>query len=142
MAKTHGKDAIFKLADSGGVLRDISAHLVSLQGLPGAPDLHDVTGAGAASGRSYIRGLESIAFTARFVWDDAPTTGSWTVVSGLRSSVATASFEFGPAGDDAGDVKISGECWLTRLSSPVDIGNATMLEAAFQVDGGVAVGTF
>ena len=55
---------------------------------------------------------------------------------------ATASFEFGPAGDDAGDVKISGECWLTRLSSPVDIGNATMLEAAFQVDGAVAVETF
>ena len=142
MAKTHGKDAIFKLDDSGGVLRDISAHLVSLQGLPGAPDLHDVTGAGATSGRSYIRGLESVAFTARFVWDDAPTTGSWTVVSGLRSSVATASFEFGPEGDAAGDVKISGECWLTRLFSSVDIGNATMLEAAFQVDGGVAVGTF
>ena len=142
MAKAHGKDAVFKVDDSGGTLRDISAYLVSLDGLPGTPELHDVTGAGGSSGRSFIRGLENVTFTARLVWDDTATTGSWTVASGLRTTSATASFEFGPEGGTGGDVKMSGECWLTSLSSPMDIGNATFVEAEFQVDGAVTIGTF
>ena len=68
--------------------------------------------------------------------------GTATVLNGLRTATATASFEYGPEGSTTGKVKFTGECWLTELSIDASVSDRVPIAASFQVDGVVTVGVY
>ena len=141
MARAHAKSAVFKIDDSGGTLRDISAAVASVRGLPGAASLEEAP-AFDDSGLRFVRGPESIVFTVSGAWDDAATTGAATVLHGIRASTTTVSFEYGPAGDAAGAVRYRGEAWCERFEVESTLPREARFAAAFRVDGAVTIDTF
>ena len=62
ISRAHGKDAYFAVDDSGGTLRNISAHVDSVSGLPSARALSDVTSF-TDTGERFIPGLQGASFT-------------------------------------------------------------------------------
>ena len=141
MTFRHGKDAVFSLDDSGGTLRDVTIHLNQVTGLPGARALSEVT-AFTDGGTKSIPGLANVTFSIAGHFDATATTGIFTVLNGLRTATATASFAYGPEGSTTGRVKMSGECWLTELTVDASVSDRVPIAASFQVDGTVTVGAY
>lgn len=141
MSFTHGKDSVFSLDDSGGTLRAIKVYLNSVTGLPGARQLSEVTAFGDQGVRS-IPSLANVPFSIAGHYDATATTGSWTVLNGLRTATATATFEYGPAGSASGAAKISGECWMTELTVDASVSDRVPIAASFQVDGVPTIGVY
>ncbi len=134
MAFVHGKDAVFSLDDSGGTLRAIKIYLNQVSGLPGARALSEVTAFGDAGTKS-IPSLANVQFSIAGHYEATAVTGVSTVLNGLRTATATASFEYGPAGSASGALKILGECWMTELTYDASVSDRVPVAASFQVDG-------
>lgn len=130
----HGKNAIFKIDDSSGTLRDISAHVHNVSGLPGSRNLGDVTAFGDGGERS-LPGLASGAVTVTGWLDTTATTGSYVVLNGLRTTSATASFEYSPGGSVTGMPKTIGECWLESLNFDAEVTGPVPFTASLKLDG-------
>lgn len=141
MAFTHGKDAAFKIDDSGDTLRTLTSYVDNVSGLPGARDLSGVTAMGD-SGTKSIPGLQNVTFSISGHFDSTATTGPYAVLNSLRTATATASFEYGPEGATAGDTKLYGECWMTEFTTDASVTEKVSFSASFQVDGTVSTGTF
>lgn len=141
MARGHGKNASFKIDDSGGTLRDISAHVKQVSGLPGSRNLSDSTAFGD-SGERAQPGLQSASITVTGWLDTTATTGSYTVLSGLRTATATSSYEYGPMGTTTGLPKESGECWLESLVYDAEVTGTVPFTATLKLDGANTSGTF
>lgn len=130
----HGSGAVFSLDDSAGTLRNIKANLNQVSGLPGARQLSEVTAFGDAGVKS-IPALANNQFSIAGHFDNTATTGSWVVLNGLRSTTATSTFEYNPAGTATGTPKISGECWMTDFTVDTSVTDRVPIAASFQVDG-------
>lgn len=139
MAVTHGKGSVIKLDDDGGTLRDISAAVNNVD-FSEVVELAEDTAYGD-SAKSYIVGLRDATFTIAGLWDDAATTGTYTVIASLIDGY-TGTFEFGPEGGDSGDIKYSGECICTSFQTGAPVGDIVSFTANFQVTGAVSRGTF
>ena len=140
MAYAFGRASRFRIADEGGVKRDLSAYITEVSGLPGGRALNEVTALGD-SGARFIPAAESVAFTLRGLFDDAQS-GPDSVLGGLRYHGAPTAFEYAPAGIAAGKARYSGSCWVAayRLSSRA--GEPVSWEATLQVDGGTTRGAY
>ncbi len=134
MAFVHGKDAVFSLDDSGGTLRAIKIYLNQVSGLPGARALSEVTAFGDAGTKS-IPSLANVQFSIAGHYEATAVTGVSTVLNGLRTATATASFEYGPAGSASGALKVLGECWMTELTYDASVSDRVPVAGSFQVDG-------
>lgn len=141
MAFTHGKDAVFSVDDSGGTLRDLSAFVDTVSGLPGARQLSEVTAFGD-EGVKNIPGLQNVPFTVSGHFDPTATTGPNAVLNSLRTASSTASFEYGPEGSGSGATKFSGEAWLSNYTVDASVSEKVSFSAEFQVDGTVTAGTY
>ena len=141
MSFTHGKDAIFKLDDSGGTLRTLTSYVDQVSGLPGARQFSEVTAMGD-SGTKSIPGLQNVTFSIQGHFDSTATTGPNAVIASLRTATATATFEYGPEGSTTGKVKYTGECWLTEYTVDASVSDKVSFSATFQVDGTVTATTF
>lgn len=139
MAFVHGKNAYFAVDDSGGTLRNLSAYLDNISGLPGARDLSEVTAFGDG-GVKNIPGLENISFSIAGHFDPTTTTGPHAVLNGLRTASATSTFNYAPQGNTSGNVLMSGECWLSSYEVESSVSDKISISAEFQVDGTVTVG--
>lgn len=131
MAFVHGKSAVFKLDDSGGTLRDLSAYLDDL-GFPRDIETAETTTFGVAgSAKTYIVGLSdaTISISGKF---DATADG---YLAGVVGNSATLSFEYGPAGSTGGNVKYTGECIMTSYEVSASVGDVVTASADFQVTG-------
>jgi hypothetical protein len=141
MSFVHGKGAVFSIDDSGGTLRTVYIYLNSVTGLPGARALSEVTAFGDPGTKS-IPGLANVPFSIGGHYDATATTGVSTVLNGLRTTTATTSFEYGPAGGATGALKISGECWMTELTYDATVSDRVPVAASFLVDGIPTLGTY
>jgi hypothetical protein len=141
MTFVHGKDIDFQLDDASGTIRAVKGGLNSIQGLPGARGLTEVTAFGD-QGQRYAPSLENGTFSIAGMFDSAATVGTATVLNGLRSATATASFIYGPEGSASGKVKYTGECWVTQLTVDASNSEKVPISASFQIDGVVTVGTY
>jgi hypothetical protein len=140
--KTIGKSLQFTLDLTGGATpTDISSYVRSVTGLPGEKDLADVT-AGGATGYSYIPGLQKCDFSIEFVFDDTSATSAYNIVKNFMADTTTRSFVFGPAGSTTGYAKISGECWLKKLSLPAKVTDALICTLDCTVDGAITIGVY
>jgi hypothetical protein len=137
----HGKDAVFSIDDSGGVLRDVKADLNGVTGLPGARALSEVTAFGDQGTKS-IPSLANVQFSLAGHYDATATVGISTVLNSLRTATATATFKYGPAGSATGALAIGGECWMTDLTYDSTVSDRVPFAASFQVEGVPALTTF
>lgn len=136
MAFVHGKSAVFKLDDSGGTLRDISAYLDDIS-FPQPVETAETTTFGASS-KTYIVGLKDSTVSLSGKWD---STFDGYVAPALGQS-ATLSFEYGPAGSTGGYVKYSGEAIITSYDVSAPIGDVVTVSVELQVTGAVTRGTW
>lgn len=141
MAFVHGKNAVFKLDDSGGTLRTLTSYVDNVSGLPGGRNLSEVTAFGDSGTRS-IPGLQDVEFSISGSFDSTASTGPNAVLNGLRTATSTATFEYGPEGSNTGNVKFTGECWLTGYEVSASVDDKVSYKAEFKVDGTVTSTTF
>jgi len=136
MAFVHGKSAVFKLDDSGGTLRDLSAYLEDVS-FPRSIETAETSTFGS-SAKSYIVGLSdaTISLSGKF---DATADG---YLAGVVGQSATLSFEYGPAGSTGGLVKYSGECIMTSYEVGATVGDAVTASVELQVTGSITRGTW
>ena len=130
---THGKNAAFKIDDSGGTLRDISNVLTDVA-VSRTADVAEVS-AFSNSSKAYVAGLKDATITISGSFD--------ATVDGYLKGIlgASGSFEFYPIGTTGGNPKASGECIMTSYDRTPDVGGAVTFSAAFQVSGDVTEGT-
>ena len=130
---THGKNAAFKIDDSGGTLRDISDVLTDVS-VSRTADVAEVS-AFSNSSKAYVAGLNDATITISGSFD--------ATVDGYLSGIigAEGSFEFYPIGTTSGNPKSSGEAICTSYDRTPDVGGAVSFTAAFQVSGDVTEGT-
>lgn len=126
---THGKDAVFKAADSGATLRDLSS-VINSASLSRSAETAEVTALGDDS-KAYIPGLKDATVSVEGM-ADVTTSG---YLDGILGSVTT--WEFYPAGVGAGKVKYSGSAILTSLETGAEVGGAVTVSGEFQVTGDV-----
>ncbi len=55
--------SVFKITDTGAVLRDVSSYIVSVEGLPGPRELNEATTLNQA-GRKWHTGLQNVLRTS------------------------------------------------------------------------------
>ncbi len=130
---THGKNAAFKIDDSGGTLRDIIDVLTDVA-VSRTADVAEVS-AFSNSSKAYVAGLKDATITISGSFD--------ATVDGYLKGIlgAEGSFEFYPIGTTGGNPKASGECIMTSYDRTPDVGGAVTFTAAFQVSGDVTEGT-
>lgn len=136
MPFVHGVNTVFKVDDSGGTLRDLSAYVNSVDGLPGDGEISETTTFGVTgSGKTFIRGLNGASFSISGGYDSTATSGPDVVLAGLRAATSSSTFEYGPEGGTTGKTRYTGECFLTsyKISSPV--GDWTTFSADFTMTG-------
>lgn len=132
----HGKSTSFKVDNSGGSLTDISTTLTDVS-FPQSVETAETTSFGS-SAKSYIVGLSdsSLSVSGNF---DATVDAHLAAITG---QAATVSFEYGPEGTTAGQVKYTGEAILTSYEKSGAVGDVVTYSAEFQVTGAVTRGVF
>ena len=130
---THGKNAAFKIDDSGGTLRDITDVLTDVA-VSRTADVAEVS-AFSNSSKAYVAGLKDATITISGSFD-ATVDGYLSGILGVEGS-----FEFYPIGTTGGNPKASGEAICTSYDRTPDVGGAVTFTAAFQVSGDVTEGT-
>ncbi len=138
MAFRHGKNAVFKVDNSGGTLTDISAYIHDVS-LPRSIETAETTTFGVTGGsKTYVTGLNDSTISISGKFDSTVDAH----LAGVLGQDATLSFEYGPAGSTVGYIKFTGECIMTKydLSSPV--GDVVSFSCDFQVTGVVTRATY
>lgn len=135
MAK-HGKNASFKLDDSGGTLTDISRKVTNVQ-MPQNAELLDVT-AFQATAKEYITGFKD----GKISFEGNADAAIATHLLGILGQEATVSFEYGPEGTASGKRKFTGEAVLIKYDETTQVSQANKFSAELQISGAVTVGTF
>ena len=134
MAFTDGQRSRFHIADTGGVMRDLSAYITEVSGLPGGRTLNEVTALGDL-GTRFKPGAEAVQFTLRGLFDDTLDAGADAVLGALRCYTAATAFEYAPGGLAAGSVRYAGDCWVKSYELLSRSGEIVSWRATLQVEG-------
>ena len=134
MAFIDGRGSRFRIADTDGVMRDLSAYITEVRGLPGERTLNDVTALGDTGAR-FKPGAESASFTLRGLFEDTADTGADAVLGALRYHDAPTTFEYAPAGLSAGKARYAGDCWVKSYELLSRAGELVSWEAILRVEG-------
>lgn len=136
MAFKHGKNASFKVDNSGGTLTDISSYLNEIS-LPRSIETGETTSFGN-SAKTYLVGLSDSTLSISGTWDATLDAH----LAGIIGQAASVSFEYGPEGTGAGAIKYTGESYLTSFETSSPVADVVTFSAEFQVTGTVTRGTF
>ncbi len=137
MAFIDGRGSRFRIADTGGMMRDLSANITEVRGLPGKRALNDVTALGD-TGTRFNPGAEAVEFTLRGLFDDTAATGADAILGTLRYHDAPTRFEYGPAGLATGSPRYTGNCWVKSYEILSRAGEPVSWLATLQVEGTTA----
>ena len=140
MAFFDFQGAYFAFND-GSTLRDISAQILAVEGLPGQTDERERTAMADTTGRRFDYGLQNTTFTIEFMGSDGATE-ALTLLTGARDNKAIRAFERGPEGNDTGDIKFSGNALVLAVQETGRVNQDITYRATLRVDGGVTKGTF
>jgi hypothetical protein len=140
MAKFDGSLSDFWIEDTGGTLREISAYLTDVSGLPGPRNLNEITALGD-SGSKFHPGLQNSTPSISGHYDTTATSGPDVVLGALRTHTAALTMEYYPAGKTSGYPSYIAECWVTDYTISSTVGSHVTFSCSLQVDGTVAKGT-
>ena len=96
MTKMSAKSATILVDDSGGTPRDISGDVTSFE-IDDGLEAVDVTGFTNLV-HQYVGGLTSGKITLNTLWNTAATTGSTTVITGIKGSATSKTVLISPEG--------------------------------------------
>lgn len=137
----HGKDSQFLLEDSAGTtLRNISPYCDSVE-FNQENDNHDNTTFGA-EGHTFAGGLTNGTISIGGLFDKTALVGPHTVLQSLVGFETPVGFEYGPEGNTAGQVKLSGECLLETYSTSAPVADLVKFTATLRISGSVTAGVF
>ena len=114
MAFIDGRGSRFRIADTDGTARDLSAYITEVRGLPGDRSLNNVTALGD-SGARFKHGGEAVSFHN-----------------------SATSFAYAPAGFAAGNISYTGNCWVKSYELLSRAGEPVSWQATLQVEGAVS----
>lgn len=137
MAYGHGKDAVFKVQDSGGTTRDLSAYLTGVT-MPRSADTAETSTMGD-SDKEYISGLKDATISLEGKYDPV-ANGPDDVLTGILGG-ASRTWEIHPQGTAVGKPKFSGSAVCTSYEASIDLGDAVGFSAELQVTGAITRGT-
>jgi hypothetical protein len=132
----HGKNASFKVDNSGGTLTDISNTLNSVT-FPREIETLETTSFGSST-RSYVVGFSDATISVEGSFDATVDAH----LAGILGQEASVSFEYGPEGTTTGLVKYTGEALMTSYETSAGVGDIVTFSAEFQVTGAITRGTF
>lgn len=127
----HGKNTVFKLDNAGGTLTDISNVLNNVS-FPRETEILETTSFGS-SFRTYVVGFQNATISIEGSYDASVDAH----LAGVLGQDATLSFEYGPEGATAGNVKYTGEAYLTSYETSGAVGEIVSFSAELQVSGAV-----
>lgn len=138
MAFRHGKNAVFKVDNSGGTLTDISAYCDEVS-LPRSIETAETTTFGVTGGsKTYVTGLNDATISVSGKFDS--TVDAHLV--GILGQEASVSFEYGPEGSTSTRIKFTGEAILTSYEVGSPVGDVVTFSAEFQCTGPITRGTY
>lgn len=141
MALEHGRFSHFAVEDAAGTtLRTLTTFLTDVTFSQEQDEAQSTTK--GQTWETYVQGhtRATITLTGRF--DNTATTGPDAVLAGLVADTGTVGFEWGPEGNTAGDIKYSGECFLTAFEHGSPLADMVGFTATFRVSGVVTRGVF
>jgi len=143
MPFVHGKSTAFSLDNASNALQNISTYLTDV-GFPRTVETGETTTFGVASGaKTYIVGLQDATISLSGNWDvtlDAQVNG--VIAAHMSGTLATASWEYGPAGSTASSVKYTGEAVVTSYEQSNPVGDVVTFSLELQVTGAVTRTTY
>ena len=110
--------------------------------MPKSIDLADVTTL-TKNSKVFVVGLEDNKISISGKWDPTLDGHVAGLVSALRSgTLASATFEYGPAGSASGAVRITGECFVEGYEVSGAVGDAQEFKLDLHVTDDVTVNTW
>ena len=142
MAFVHGREGYFSIDDNAGTLQDISCYIGNVD-LNREADTPEVT-TFCDDFRAYITGFRAATISLSGFYDPASSAID-EILEGILTGANNAlskTFEYGPNGNAMGEVRYTGECFMTSysVSSPVD--GVVSFTADFNITGNVTRNTF
>jgi len=126
-----GRDAITQIADSGGVLRNISPDLTNVE-VPTSFDTAEVSGM-TDSRKSFIAGQGDTPITLQGNFQSGTAANAaHKVLSGILGGTAPISFEHYPAGSASGLPKVTGNVICDSLNVSAPLGGAVSFQATLK----------
>lgn len=129
MPFVHGKDSYFKVAST-----DLSTYLNNVT-VSRSSDTADTT-AFSSGTRTFIAGLKDATISLTGMFDAAV----YSTIAGWLGTSQT--WEYGPAGNANGRVKVSGSGIITGVELGSAVGEVVTASITIQVSGAVTDGTF
>jgi hypothetical protein len=141
VAFNHGKKQVIKLDNSAGTLVDLSTYHEEVT-FPRTIENAETTTLGANS-KTRIVGVADGNIGGSGKWDPTLDAHMANVVSALLAgTLASVSYEYGPAGSTTGYVKYSGECLINNYEISGGIGDAMGFSWDGELTGDVTRGTW
>ena len=141
MAFIHGKGAAFSIDNAAGSLTDISTYVDEVS-FPQTVETGETT-TFQQNSKTYIVGLRDSTLSVSGKVDPAADLIISALIDALSAgSLATASWEFGPAGSAASAIKYTGEALVTGYDLSTPVGDVVTFSLDLQVTGDVTRGTF
>ena len=138
---SHGKNAVFKLDNSGGTLTDIS-NVVNDVTVSRAIETGETTSFGNSS-KTYIVGLADATISVSGSFDTTVDSHLTTLIDAqIAGTNTSASFEAGPQGTASGNVKYTGEALVTSYEVNPTVGDVVTFSLELQVTGAVTRATY
>ena len=141
MAFYDSSISVFQVTDTGAVLRDISAYITQIGGVPGVRELTDVTSL-VDTGKKWNPSIEDVTITLELLWSEDASVGPDTVLGPLRTDTTARAWDYGPEGKVTGDIKYSGTCFVRSYEVVSRVGSHVVARAELKVNGVVTRGTY
>ena len=142
MAATHGKKSVFKLDNGSAVLVDISSSTTDVS-YPTKLVADEVTTQGGTTDKAFIQGLRERTISITGIWSTTLDAQIQTLQNALAAgTIASAMYEYGPAGSVTTMPKFSGVALLTTYEVNAPVGNVVTFKLDLQVSGNHTVGAY
>lgn len=144
----HSKLSVFKLDVPGGgspggalVLTDLSTYFDEIS-LSEEMELVETTTFGSTS-KTYLSGFADAKVTGSGNWDRTFAAMIGDLKEAFRDgTIQSATFEYGPEGADAGDIKYTGEVVMVNIEKNSAVKDQVKFSSEFQVTGPVTETVF
>jgi hypothetical protein len=135
MAFVHGKNSVFTIASE-----ELTSFLDSVE-LSFSVDTAETTTLGVEA-KTYLSGPSDGTISLSGKYDSTATTGPDATLQAIIGSETASAWEYGPEGDASGDVKYSGNGFLTGYKVTSPVGDVVAFTADIQITGAVTKGTY
>jgi len=130
--------SLFKMHD-GTSLRDLSASVKELRGIPGQMKVNDKTTFGSVGERPALS-IMVAHFSIEFLFNMITDIGVHPLIATMWATKVARLYEYYPAGEVAGNAKFTGNAYCPIYEITSRVGDIVAVHAEFISDNGITVG--